>query len=97
MKDRYPVIFEKIKKRTAEGRWEPNGGSWVEPDCNIPSGESLVRQFLRGQQFLRDELGYHADAFWLPDTFGYSAAIPQILRGFNMKYGDRHRPKQEAG
>lgn len=86
MKKYYPAVFEEIKRRTASGQWQPNGGSWVEPDCNIPSGESLIRQFLRGQLFLRDELGYHADTFWLPDTFGYSAAIPQILNGFGMKY-----------
>ena len=86
MKKYYPSVFEEIKKRTKNGQWQPNGGSWVEPDCNIPSGESLIRQFLRGQTFLRDELGYHADTFWLPDTFGYSASIPQILKGFGMKY-----------
>ena len=86
MKDYYPSLFDRIKVRTAEGRWEPNGGSWVEPDCYMPSGELLIRHFLRGQTFLRDELGYHADSFWLPDTFGYNAAIPQILRGFDMKY-----------
>lgn len=86
MKQYYPAIFEKIKTYTAKGQWEPNGGSWVEPDCNMPSGELMIRHFLRGQLFLQEELGYHADTFWLPDTFGYNAAIPQILRGFGMKY-----------
>lgn len=86
MKKEYPAIFEGIRQRTAEGRWEPNGGSWVECDCNITGGELMVRQFVRGQRFLQENLHYQADAFWLPDTFGYSAAIPQILRGCGMKY-----------
>jgi alpha-mannosidase len=80
MKQDYPGVFEDIKRRVEEGRWEPNGGSWVEPDCNIPSGESLTRHFLYGQSFLKEELDYRADQFWMPDVFGYSASIPQILK-----------------
>ena len=86
IKQDYPAILEKIKIYTNKGQWEPNGGSWIEPDCNMISGELMIRHFLRGQLFLERELGYHADCFWLPDTFGYSAAIPQIMRGFGMKY-----------
>lgn len=86
MRKFYPDIFEGIKKRVSEGRWEPNGGSWVECDGNMASGEMMIRQFLRGQRFLKEQFNYHADAFWLPDTFGYSAAIPQIMKGFGMKY-----------
>lgn len=86
MKQYYPDIYEKIKKRTAQGRWEPNGGAWVECDNNMPSGEYLIRQFLLGQRYLKENLGYSADCFWQPDTFGYSAAIPQILRGCGIRY-----------
>ncbi len=86
MKKYYPDIFEGIKKRTAEGRWEPNGGAWVECDNNIPSGEYVVRQFLYGQRFLKENFNYRADCFWQPDTFGYSAAIPQILKGCGIDY-----------
>ncbi len=86
MKKYYPDIYEGIKKRTQEGRWEPNGGAWVECDNNIPSGEYIVRQFLLGQRYTKENLGYMADCFWQPDTFGYSAAIPQILKGCGIKY-----------
>jgi len=86
MRRYYPDIFEEIKKQVAAGRYEPNGGVWVECDCNIPSGESMVRQFLHGQLYTRKYLNYEADSFWLPDTFGYNAAIPQIMKGCNVKY-----------
>ena len=86
MKDYYPAIFEEMKKRVAEGRYEPNGGVYVECDCNITSGELMVRQFLKGQQFTREHFGYTSDSFWLPDTFGYNANIPQIMRGSEVKY-----------
>ncbi|MBQ6809382.1 MAG: alpha-mannosidase [Clostridia bacterium] len=86
MKDYYPTIFEDMKKRVAEGRYEPNGGVFVECDCNITSGEAMIRQFLKGQMFTRENFNYTADSFWLPDTFGYSAAIPQIMKGCNVKY-----------
>lgn len=86
MKDYYPTIFEDMKKRVSEGRYEPNGGVYVECDCNITSGEAMIRQFLKGQMFTRENFGYTADSFWLPDTFGYSAAIPQIMNGCNVKY-----------
>ena len=82
----YPELFEEIKKKVAEGRYEPNGGVWVECDCNITSGESMVRQFLWGQRFTREHFGYTSDSFWLPDTFGYSAAIPQIMKGCAVDY-----------
>ncbi len=86
MRQYYPDIFEGIKQRTAEGRYEPNGGVWVECDCNITSGELMVRQFLRGQLFTRKYLNYTSDSFWLPDTFGYNAAIPQIMKGCGVDY-----------
>ena len=86
MREYYPDIFEEIKQKVAEGRYEPNGGVWVECDCNITGGESMVRQFLYGQRYTMKHLGYKSDSFWLPDTFGYSAAIPQIMLGSGVKY-----------
>lgn len=82
----YPELFERIKEMVRAGRYEPNGGVYVECDCNITSGESMVRQFLWGQRFTREHFGYTADSFWLPDTFGYSAAIPQIMKGAGVDY-----------
>ena len=86
IKELYPEIFEKIKKKVAEGKWEPNGGMWIEPDCNITSGESLVRQLLVAQNITREWFGYTSDMLWLPDVFGYSAALPQILRGAGVEF-----------
>lgn len=86
MREHYPDIYEGIKQRTAEGRWEPNGGAWVEFDNNIPGGEFIIRQFLRGQRYTKEHLGYLSDCFWEPDTFGYTAALPQILKGCGINY-----------
>ena len=80
MKHHYPEIYARIKERVAAGQWEPIGSMWVETDCNIPSGESLVRQILNGKQFFSEEFGYDTRDAWIPDVFGYSAALPQILR-----------------
>ena len=86
MREYYPDIYESIKTKVAEGRYEPNGGVWVECDCNITGGESMIRQFLYGQRYTMEHLNYKSDSFWLPDTFGYSAAIPQIMQGCGVKY-----------
>jgi alpha-mannosidase len=80
MKEHHPGLFAQIRRFVEEGRWEVQGGMWVEADCNVPDGESLIRQFLHGMRFFRDELGVTVDNLWLPDVFGYSAALPQILR-----------------
>lgn len=82
----YPQLFERMKTAIASGKYEPNGGVWVECDCNIPSGEYMVRQFLWGQRYTLQQFGYTSDAFWLPDTFGYSASLPQIMQGSRIKY-----------
>jgi alpha-mannosidase len=82
----YPSIFERIKFRVEEGRYEPNGGMWVEADCNIPSGESLVRQLLVGQAATREWFDYTSNVLWLPDSFGFSASLPQILQGCGIHY-----------
>jgi alpha-mannosidase len=86
MKDLYPDLYARISEKVKEGRFIPVGGAWVEPDCNIPSGESLVRQFLYGQRFFMQEFGIQSREFWLPDTFGYPAALPQIMRGAGIEY-----------
>lgn len=86
IKEHYPELFEDMKRMIAEGRYEPNGGVWIESDCNIPSGEYLIRQFLWGQRFTREHFNYTSDSFWLPDTFGYSVSLPQIMKGCNVKY-----------
>ncbi|WP_077328615.1 alpha-mannosidase [Virgibacillus siamensis] len=80
IKTDYPVLYEQMKKRIQEGSWEVEGGMWLEPDCNIPSGESLVRQLLMGTRFIRNEFGKECTYLWLPDVFGYSWALPQILK-----------------
>ncbi|HBI6623459.1 TPA: alpha-mannosidase [Listeria monocytogenes] len=85
IKEDYPEIYAKIKTKISEGNWEADGGMWLEADCNIPSGESLVRQMLYGQKFLREEFGKPSSFLWLPDVFGYSWALPQILRKSGIK------------
>ena len=86
IKEHYPALFEQIKERVKEGRYEPNGGAYIECDCNIPSGESMIRQFVWGQRFNKENFDYRSDCFWLPDTFGYSAALPQIMKGCGIDY-----------
>jgi alpha-mannosidase len=78
MKDEYPELYQEIKGRVADGRWDPVGGMWVESDTNVPSGESLVRQLVDGKRFFADEFGIETHELWIPDVFGYSAALPQI-------------------
>lgn len=80
VKEHYPELYAKIREAVKSGRWELQGGMWVEADCNIISGESMVRQFLAGKNFYMDEFGMDVRNLWLPDVFGYSAAMPQIIR-----------------
>ncbi len=86
LKQRYPELLEKIKARVAEGRWEVEGGMWLEADCNLTSGESLVRQFLHGKRFFQEEFGKENKILWLPDVFGYSGALPQIMKRSGIDY-----------
>lgn len=86
LKAHYPELFEKVRQRVAEGRWEVVGNSWVEADTNVPSGEALVRQLLYGREFFMKEFGVCSDVYWMPDVFGYSWALPQIIRRSGMKY-----------
>ena len=80
IKEDYPEIYSQIKERAAEGKWETDGAMWLEADCNISSGESLVRQILHGSRFFQEEFGAKSNYLWLPDVFGYSWALPQILK-----------------
>lgn len=80
IKTDYPEVYAAIKNRVAEGKWEPSGAMWVECDCNLVSGESIVRQILLGKNFFKKEFDYESEFLWLPDVFGYSWALPQILK-----------------
>jgi alpha-mannosidase len=82
----HPDLFARVKERVQAGAWEATGGMWIEADTNLTGGESLVRQFLYGQRYLRDELGVRGNVLWLPDVFGYSAALPQLIVKSGMKY-----------
>lgn len=86
MKEYYPEIYEQVKRRVKEGRWETVGGAWVEADTNIASGESLIRQLLYGYNFFMKEFGVRSETYWLPDCFGFSWALPQIIARSGMKY-----------
>ncbi|KAJ8002432.1 hypothetical protein DPEC_G00158840 [Dallia pectoralis] len=81
VKSWYPGLFSQIRDYAKKGQFIPVGGTWVEMDGNLPSGESMVRQFLEGQRFFQKEFGNYCREFWLPDTFGYSAQLPQIMLG----------------
>lgn len=81
-----PALFEDVKQLVAEGRLELNGSTWVECDGNLTGAEAFCRHFLRGKRYLREKFGYESDTFWLPDTFGYSAALPQIMKQSNVDY-----------
>ena len=87
VKEEAPELFEKIKEKIHEGRWEAEGGMWLEPDCNLASGESLIRHILYGKRFFEKELGAQKqEVLWLPDVFGYSAAMPQIMKKCGIDY-----------
>ena len=80
LKDGAPELYSKVKQRIKEGRWEPEGGFWLECDCNLTSGESLIRQVVHGKRFFKEEFGIDSKVIWLPDVFGYSGALPQIMK-----------------
>ena len=86
VRDNYPELFAKIKEQVKAGRWECQGGMWVEADCNIISGESMIRQFIHGKNFFMDEFGVDVKNLWIPDVFGYSAAMPQIIKKCGCDY-----------
>ncbi|MGG6309254.1 glycoside hydrolase family 38 C-terminal domain-containing protein [Paenibacillus macerans] len=86
VKTLYPELYERIKQAVKEGRIVPEGSMWVEPDTNLPGGESLIRQALHGKRFFKDEFGVDNEMLWLPDVFGYSGNLPQIMKGCGIKY-----------
>ena len=86
MKKHYPDIFERVKEKVKNGQWEIVGNAWVEADTNIASGEALVRQLLYGREFFMKEFGVSSDIYWLPDCFGFTWALPQIIKRSGMKY-----------
>ena len=86
IEDEDPALFEEIKRLVAEGRFEVNGATWVECDGNLTGSEAFCRQFVRGKRYLREKFGFESDVFWLPDTFGYSAALPQIMKKSGVDY-----------
>jgi len=86
MKDHAPSVYSGMKAAVKRGQWVPVGGTWIEPDCNIPSGEALVRQFFYGKRFFREEFGWDCKEFWNPDVFGYNGQLPQIMKLSGIDY-----------
>jgi len=91
MRVHFPALFEQVKQRMAEGRWEYIGGMWVEPDCNLISGESFTRQFLHGVRYAEETFGVTPRTCWLPDVFGNSWAMPQIMKKCGMEHFVTHK------
>jgi len=86
IKESYPDLYARIKEKVASGQWEPVGAMWVEADCNLPSGEALVRQLLHGKRFFMDEFGIETHILWLPDVFGYPGNLPQLIKESGCDY-----------
>lgn len=86
LKEDHPKVYERVKEKIKEGVWEAEGAMWLEADCNVTCGESLVRQILFGKRFFKEEFGIESEILWLPDVFGYSAALPQILKKSDVNY-----------
>ncbi|KAF9228240.1 glycoside hydrolase family 38 protein [Gyrodon lividus] len=86
LEEQYPPLFKRIQERVASGQFHLIGGAWVENDGNMPSGEALVRQFVYGQRYFESRFGQRCETAWLPDSFGLTAAYPQLIRDAGMKY-----------
>ncbi|MBQ1090573.1 glycoside hydrolase family 38 C-terminal domain-containing protein [Streptomyces sp. B93] len=86
VKEHRPEVWARVKKAVAEGRFVPAGGMWVESDTNMPGSEAMARQFVHGKRFFLDEFGIENDEAWLPDTFGFAAGLPQIIKAAGSKY-----------
>jgi alpha-mannosidase len=91
VKVRYPELYARVKAAVEAGQLIPEGATWVEPDTNIPGGESLIRQFIHGRRFFEEEFGVACKLLWLPDVFGYSGALPQIMRECGIRYFSTHK------
>ncbi len=85
-KELYPELYEKVREKIRAGQWIADGSMWVEPDTNMTSGESLIRQVVHGKRFYKEEFGIDTKLLWLPDTFGYTGALPQILKNCGVEY-----------
>ncbi|MEV6957670.1 glycoside hydrolase family 38 C-terminal domain-containing protein [Streptomyces sp. NPDC051207] len=86
VRDHRPEVWARVKKAVADGRFVPAGGMWVESDTNMPGSEAMARQFVHGKRFFLDEFGIENDEAWLPDTFGFAAGLPQIIRAAGSRY-----------
>ena len=86
MKQHYPELFERIREKVAPGQFVPVGGMWVESDTNMPGGEAMARQFVDGKRFFLDDFGVETEEVWLPDSFGYSGALPQIVKASGSRW-----------
>ena len=86
IEEKYPAMFQEIQQRVKEGRWEVIGGMWVEPDLNMPDGESLVRQILYGKRYFQQKFGVDINIGWNPDSFGYNWQLPQIYKRSGIDY-----------
>ncbi|SDL73015.1 alpha-mannosidase [Paenibacillus jilunlii] len=86
VKTLYPELYTRIKQAVKDGRIIPEGSMWIEPDTNLTSGESLIRQAMHGKRFFKEEFGVDNEMLWLPDVFGYSGNLPQIMKGCGIKY-----------
>ena len=86
LKELYPDVYSRVLEKVREGKFYPEGALWVESDTNIPSGESLIRQFVRGKRWFRENLGVESQMAWMPDTFGFSGALPQIMKKCQVPY-----------
>src|SRR6185437_7297430 len=84
IEERNPDLWERIRAKVDSGQFVPVGGSWVEPDCNVPSGESLLRQFLHGQRYFESRFGRRCREFWSPDAFGYCSQLPQLMQAAGL-------------
>jgi alpha-mannosidase len=91
VKEHFPETFEGIRERVREGRWETLGGMWVEADCNLPDGESLARQVLVGTRYFEREFGQETHVVWLPDSFGFTWALPTLMAAAGLPYFVTHK------
>lgn len=96
LRDSDPDLFEEVRLRVQEGRWEIAGGMWIEPDCNIPSGEAFIRQGIEGQRFFHEAFGKRAAVGFNPDSFGHAGTLPQILNQLGMPNYVFMRPMPES-
>ena len=87
----YPELYTRAQTAVTSGQLIVEGGMWVEADTNLPSGESLIRQFIHGKRFFKEEFGVESELLWLPDVFGYSGSLPQIMKGCGIHYFATHK------